>query len=567
MPMNYRHFKYEGWLYGLAFLLALGVRFLTLDAIPLNDSEAASALQALQLSQGLRPALGPHPAYILLTAPLFFLYGGGTDFLARTVPALAGSALVFAPLLFADRIKPRPALILAFFIAFDPGLTAISRQAASPILAITFLVFALGFLNRQKLQTAGAFAGLALLGGPAIWPGILGLLITWAVYRAVASRLSSNEHPQVVSVDYKEAWIPFAFTFIGVGSLFFIAPNGLSAALGSISAYFSGWVDPSNIGAGWLLISLPAYQPFAIFLSIIAMTRGWRKGSLRVILLSIWLLVSLLIALFYPARQVADLAWSLLPLWTLSALGIVRFVDISLEERNEALGAILLTAFLWVFGWLNFTGLVWKAPGQPGYSLQFWMVIGSLVLLVVSLLLIAFGWSVRVAQFGAVWGLGLGLGILGLGGTFGNIGIHGISRPELWWPQGVPQQAQLLENTVDDLSEWSMGYDNAIAVILYRLHYPSLQWALREHNPVVADVLDIASAPELVITDLAGDPNLAASYRGQDFVWRQVTSWEIARPQDWLRWLAYREMVQTNETIILWAREDLFLDSSLVPAQ
>jgi hypothetical protein len=566
--MNYRHFKYEGWLYGLAFLLALSLRLVGLGDMALNDLEADLALQALQVSQGLRPALGPHPAYIMFTAPLFFLYGGGTNFLARLVPALAGSALVFAPLLFADRLKPRPGLILAFFIALDPGLSAISRQVSSPILAITFLVFALGFWSRQRPRLAGAFAALALLGGPAIWPGLLGLGISWAIYQIVAFRLSSRQpaaSAQPIQFDFQEALISFGITLIAAGTLFFIAPNGLSAALASLPSYLGGWITPSNMRAGWLFISLPAYQPLGILLSVMTVARGWRNGSLRVIPLSIWLFVSLLIAVFYPARQVADLAWMLLPLWALSALGLARFMDIRPEERNEAIGAILLTTFLWVFGWLNFTGMVWSAPGQPGYDLRFWMVIGSFVLLVFSLLLIALGWSTRIAQFGMVWGLGLGLGVLGLGGAIGSAGLHGTTRPELWWPHDIPHQAQLLEATVDDLSEWSKGYDNAIRVVIYGVDSPSLEWALREHHPMVVDSLDIASAPELVITNSAGDPNLAASYRGQDFTWKLVTSWEIALPADWIRWLAYREMTQTGENIILWARDDLFLSTSLSP--
>src|SRR5512137_1948769 len=138
MPMNYRHFKHEGWLYALAFLSAVILRFVQLGAMPLTDVEAAPALQALQITQGLKPALDPHPFYILSTAVLFFIYGGGTDFLARFIPALAGSLLVFVPLLFADRIKPRAAVFLAFFFALDPGLVALSRQIASPILALTF---------------------------------------------------------------------------------------------------------------------------------------------------------------------------------------------------------------------------------------------------------------------------------------------------------------------------------------------------------------------------------------------------------------------------------------------
>jgi predicted membrane-bound mannosyltransferase len=108
--MTYRHFKYEGWLYSLAFLLALGLRLTQLGLMPLTDAEAGPALQALRIAQGSSPALSPHPLYILSTSILFFLYGNGTDFLSRLLPAIIGSLLVFAPLLFDTRIKPRPGL-------------------------------------------------------------------------------------------------------------------------------------------------------------------------------------------------------------------------------------------------------------------------------------------------------------------------------------------------------------------------------------------------------------------------------------------------------------------------
>ncbi|NJN79403.1 MAG: hypothetical protein HC797_02430, partial [Anaerolineales bacterium] len=70
--MTHRHFKYEGWLYLLAFLIALGTRTVQLGDMPLNDVEAESALQALQISQSENPALNPHPFYILSTSILFY---------------------------------------------------------------------------------------------------------------------------------------------------------------------------------------------------------------------------------------------------------------------------------------------------------------------------------------------------------------------------------------------------------------------------------------------------------------------------------------------------------------
>ena len=122
-------------------------------------------------------------------------------------------------------------------------------------------------------------------------------------------------------------------------------------------------------------------------------------------------------------------------------------------------------------------------------------------------------------------------------------------------------QEGLLTATVDDLSEWGKGYDNAVPVVIVGVNSPALEWALREHQPSVVKTLDITSSPEIVITNDSGDPNLAAAYRGQDFIWRLTTSWEVAQPANWFRWLVYREMTQTGENIILWAREDLFLSS------
>src|SRR5512132_1729343 len=110
--MNSFRLKYEGWLYWLAFLLALGFRLIQLGASPLTDSEATLALQALHIAQGKTPLLGPQPGYILLTS-IWFAVIEGTNFLARFVPAIVGSTLVFVPAFFRQTIKARPALILA----------------------------------------------------------------------------------------------------------------------------------------------------------------------------------------------------------------------------------------------------------------------------------------------------------------------------------------------------------------------------------------------------------------------------------------------------------------------
>jgi hypothetical protein len=268
-----------------------------------------------------------------------------------------------------------------------------------------------------------------------------------------------------------------------------------------------------------------------------------------------------LLAIFVPSRQMADLAWALIPLWAMAALEIIRNVDIFVEERNEVAGVVFLTAFIWTFAWLDFSGLTTLPTDSREYLMRFWLLIGSLFLLVMSLLLVAAGWSIRIARIGGIWGLALAFGVLGLGGAIGSAGLRGQAFPELWWPANLPGHADLLESTISDFSEWGLGNDFAAPVMIAGVDSPALEWVLRERQVFVVASLDISSAPYFVITPLEEDPALASAYRGQDFIWRQTPLWSPALPQDWIRWMALREMPQNSETIILWARDDLFLDS------
>jgi hypothetical protein len=123
-------------------------------------------------------------------------------------------------------------------------------------------------------------------------------------------------------------------------------------------------------------------------------------------------------------------------------------------------------------------------------------------------------------------------------------------------------QADLLEATINELSEWGLGNDDAAPVVISGMESPSLEWTLRNHNVLTTKSLDVTSSPYFVITSFQTDPALVSAYRGQDFTWQQTPTWNDTLLQDWVRWIALREMPQTSETIILWARDDLFLDSA-----
>jgi len=591
-------FRHQTFLYTSAFLLALAVRLIRLGTWPLTDTEAQWALQALGVAQGSHPALGTSPAYVLLTSIIFFFYGGGTNFLARFIPALAGSFLVFIPVVFQEQLKPRPSLILAFFLAFDPGLVALSRQAGSSILAVTFVLFAWGFWKRRQPRLAGILAALALLSGSALWEGLIGLGLAWAILQLierpgkedpVGSREPESEHLQA-SVDSLDVtnpsgqedvthpnperkgrkmpaseWLSALWFAVGTlligGTLFFLSPNGLSAWLSSMPKYLRGWIHPSGISGIMILFSLVVYQPLAMILGLIATVRGWINGSRRVMRLSIWMLIALLLALFYPFHQVSDLVWMVIPMWSLAALELARAVNILPEERRQVLGVTGLIVFILFFIWLQFLSITTLTIPSLEATNRIWLLFGSLALMVICVLLVGVGWSARSAQFGTVWGIAVALGIYSFGAMLGAGNLRVIQGQEMWTADKTPAQADLLLGVTNEMSDWSDTHINAQPVTVVGIDSPALEWLLRGHQVSMINTLNTSATPPLAITSDQNNASLAAGYRGEAFVWRQTTSWNNAALSDWLRWLAYRQMPQGSEKIILWVRNDLFIDT------
>ena len=573
-----RRFRYEPALYCLAFILALALRLIKLGASPLSDIEAKWALQALGVAQGTQPALGSQPAYILLTTLLFYGLGAGTNFLARLVPALTGSALVLVPGLFKHRIKPRPAVLLAFLLAVEPGLVALSRQAGSGILAVTFVLLAWGLWENRRPAWAGFFAGLALLSGPLLWAGLLGLVLTWSIGRGLDLRKPSPESPSeeepalvpAVAPPSRTEWMTALWLALGTvvvgGTLFFLAPNGLSAWLSALPDYLSGWISPSAIPAGLVLFSLLAYQPLGVILALVAAVRGWMRGSRRIRLLSLWAVVALLLAIFYPARQVGDLAWMLIPLWSLAALELARELNILPQERLEVLGVVALTVLILAFVWINFLALLQNAGSPDQGALRTWLLVGSIFLLFISILLVAVGWSIRSARFGAIWGLTLALSIYSVSAMAGAAGLRALpDAVEMWRPGSNMPESDLLLLTVDQISDWSRQNINSQPVTIAGLDLPALQWLLHDHAVHLTSALDASAAPPIVITADQDNPALAANYRGQGFIWRQTPQWDQTGPADWIRWLSFHQVLMNPEKVIVWVRGDLFLDAAPKP--
>jgi hypothetical protein len=571
--MNYRRITVEQILYLSALVTGVFVRLVSLGRAPLSDFEATWAFQAWQVSQGAGDAgvLGANPAYILITALLFKIFGS-SEFLARLAPALAGSGLVVLPWMYRKQLGRTAAVVLAFGLALDPGLVSQSRLAGSGMLAFAFLFLALGLAFQRLWPAAGVLAALALLSGPAAVHGVVMLILASLAILALPGMVELRREITHLADDpggLKSGGLAFAATALLGGTLLFLQPSGLSAWFAAIPAYFSGWTAEPAEPVLKLLILLVTYQPLALVFGVIGLGRGLYLRRRESIFLGIWLLIAAVLTLIYPGRQSGDLIWVLLPLWALAARELGDDLGDGAEPAAMAYSQAALILVMMGLFWLNLAGMANSLLDTQALSLRLAVMTGVLVLGSLTTALVGMGWSWRLARWGATMGVTAGLGIYMLAGLSGAALLRSDESWSSWQPAPGAGDAGLFIQTIEQLSLWKTGESRSLD-ILAAVDSPGLRWALR-HFPQAqfagveaakagartgAGVADPAS---VVITRQAEEaPELASSYRGQDFVWWSYPDWQSGAPPDSLRWLAYHSQTWWHEKIILWARIDLF---------
>jgi hypothetical protein len=334
--MNFDKLKLEHILFCTAFLVASLVRFLNLGAAPLNESEARLAWDAWQFAQGasgvgeFNPA--SYPGYILITGLLFSLFES-TNFLARLLPALAGVSLVLIPILLRERLGKPAALLLAFGLAIDPGLVVASRLASGPMMALALALWTATAWLQGRPRWAGLLGALLLLSGPPAVQGILIGAVTALFLRQISPATRFIHEEKIDSSQFSDRLKQYSQVFIIslalIGALFLQVPQGIAALANSLLEYFQGWTTFSGVPAGRLLAAIGVYQPVALIFALVSIGRTLyqRRVDLLALLLIFWVGVSLIHGLVYPNRQVIDLVWALVPLWTLAARALALLCE------------------------------------------------------------------------------------------------------------------------------------------------------------------------------------------------------------------------------------------------
>jgi hypothetical protein len=319
----------EHLLYFVALLVAFGLRFINLGESPLSPHEAAQAWPAWLAATGTQVANAPAPTSALLyglQSWLFFLTGG-SDALARLLPALAGTALVLLPWWWRAWLGRGAALVVAWLLALDPWLTALSRAGDGAILSIALGLLALTALGQWLLpphvgvrterdapphegtrtgqdapqygapqigaqtsssapsvaweRTLAVSLGLLLVSGPLAWSWlpVLGLFAwyclrpargraDWTTGESTSEAQASPAHPLTRSPTHlhRSTWLWFAAALL-LGASGFLAWPGAFGALGAgLSAWLAQWssTSDSDLGFGWPFLRLAVDQPLLL---------------------------------------------------------------------------------------------------------------------------------------------------------------------------------------------------------------------------------------------------------------------------------------------------------------
>lgn len=547
----------------LGILILAGVlRFWGLADVPISEMEAANGLKAMRMANGVAESFDGHAGYLLFTSVLFYFFEAN-DFLLRFWPALIGSFFVLSPMFFRRHLASGAALLVAAWLALDPGSIYLSRTASGDMLSLAFFIFFAGALLQPREIAAGIFLSLALLSGAGVWYILFPTVLILGLYEYLFLRREQGAEAQSIMtyLCFGIAWRKFAFSFtIGLflfSTLFLFNPEGINGIFSGLVNYFSGWSQPAIFSLKQVFGSLAVHETLPLVLGLIAISFFLIKPVRSDQLLVGWFGIALLLLIFYPARSALHVVLVTLPLMVLAARKAVGIAKTWHIEPYPFWGMLLLMLVATVYAVLNLKSLITESFGDTlTYQLRIAGILAAIFLIPLVVALVTWGWSLQTAIKGFLIGLTFGLLILNTN-SLSTVVRPDLSKERLLFSHPVFPDRDLIAETVSDMYLWATS-DSEKLIVMNDIESDALIWSLRDKSIIDTLSLMNASTPGFVFTEEDEQLTLGEQYTGQSFTLSRRYLWEDLRLSDWLRWIFGEQAPFEDDMIILWVGSDLF---------
>ncbi|MFN2167624.1 MAG: hypothetical protein ACK2U9_15325, partial [Anaerolineae bacterium] len=316
--------------YGLALLLAAGLRLVDLGQTPMAPAEAAQAWVALAQVRGeaLLPPPGTSPLLLSLQY-LTFLLAAASELWARFWPTVAGTLLVLLPYGLRRRLGRPAALAAAFLLAISTNLVFWSRSGTGEsfaALGALGLVLCLDGYCREGVRPWAAWgaASLAvlLMSAPAGYSALLAIA-PLALVLLRHRTFCPLPGPARQGAMLRAGLILVAALLLGSTALLLV-PQGLAALAELPVAWLRELVQPGGYALSTLLLQLVLEETFLLAVGVAGLVLGLRRGDALARGLGIWLAIALLL-LLRPGRSPADGVVVVLPLALLGGQALAAY--------------------------------------------------------------------------------------------------------------------------------------------------------------------------------------------------------------------------------------------------
>jgi hypothetical protein len=548
---------------------ALALRAWYLDAAPLNNVEAANALNGLALAGGANGTI-LNPFFSSAQSIIMSVFGA-SDFSARLPAALAGVVLTMTPLLLRERLGRERTLAFGFLLAISPTLLFASRQAQGAIWG-----WALGFmawccLQRGANRAAFICAGLLLAcGQDAVSPLIL--LIALVAYQYVTAGSSRTR----LTIGRAEVLSGVA-AFLIASTFAFWRLSGMGEAFNGIASWMNLIPYQAPLGPLRLIAGAIVYDPFILLSAACGVALLILRGrfSNQEASWCIWLVLGAVMLVLNPARDATSVTPVIIGAAALASTALTALLNApaidplgeGLEYPRYAEGIVCgLAVIMMVYAYLGLD--MYGAQQQTTWLMT--VILGFLMVAGIGVVA-----TLTFNQLVALRGIGLAaclcLLLYTISSGYQLTQTRAEAPAEAYIAEADVSGIRNLVQTVEQISSRAYGDPHTIPLQVLNVAPPALRWALRDQRGITY-VARIANTPA-ALTPIDRKPDDQSSYVGSAF--RVTASAALSSVHcssvnsdgqldctPLARWLTQRTVDERSITRwILWLRGDTALKS------